>query len=201
MVNRPLLTANSRRALKAWLTGMDGANGVAMMFGVHGGEEIGRGFVFGLLLPAAPMHEKAVAKAPQHSGDAQGLRLAHATEIIQMGNVQAQVQPGFNSPGGAVVFEPVGGVEFCWGKTGDQSYRFGPVVPQVAAQQGDLCDAREVHLLGGGADAAQGAGLELAFVKLTTARQVRRGVLREKNNSAELPRVSGCWLGRWADCL
>jgi len=172
-----------------------------MMLGVHGGKEVGGGFVFWFLLPTAPMHEKAVTETAQHSGHTQGLWLAHATQIVQMGDVQALVQAVFDAPGGPVVFEPLGGVEFCGGNTGDQSYCFRLVVPQVAAEQGDLFDKREVDLLGGGAEAAQSAGLELAFVELTTARQVRGGVLRGKNNWAVFPRVYGCWPGRWADCL
>ena len=42
---RPIGTANSRRCLKAWLAGMKTPQGIAMMLGVHGGEEVGGGFV------------------------------------------------------------------------------------------------------------------------------------------------------------
>ena len=44
------VTADSRSRLKAWLAGMKAADGIAMMFGVHGGEEVGGGFVVGFVL-------------------------------------------------------------------------------------------------------------------------------------------------------
>jgi len=37
------------------------------MFGVQRAEEVGGGFVLRFLLPAAPMHEEAVAEAPEHA--------------------------------------------------------------------------------------------------------------------------------------
>ena len=52
---------------------MNGADGITMMFCVHGGEEIGGGFVVGLLLLAAPMHEEAVAEPAKHPNDVHGM--------------------------------------------------------------------------------------------------------------------------------
>ena len=70
--------ANSRSGLEAWPVGMEATDGIAMMFGVHGSEKIGGGFVPRLFLPATPVHEQAVAEAAQHAHDAHGLGQAHA---------------------------------------------------------------------------------------------------------------------------
>jgi hypothetical protein len=59
--------------MEAWMAGMEATDGIAMMFGVHGVEEIGGGFVPGLLLSAAPMHKQTDAEAPKHPHDPHGL--------------------------------------------------------------------------------------------------------------------------------
>ena len=89
---------------------MDGADGITMMFGVHGAEKIAGGFVAGLFLPAAPVHEQTVAKAPKHADDAHGMGLAHPAKIVQMGDIQTLMQAGFDAPGGAIELEPLLGV-------------------------------------------------------------------------------------------
>ena len=75
-------TADSRNGLEAWLAGMEATDGITMMFGVHGAEEIGGSLVLGLVLSAAPMHEQAVAEAPKHSHDAHGLWFADPALIV-----------------------------------------------------------------------------------------------------------------------
>jgi hypothetical protein len=60
-------TANSRNGLEAWMAGMEATNGITMMFDVHGAEEIGGGFVLGLVLSAAPMPKQTVAEAPKQA--------------------------------------------------------------------------------------------------------------------------------------
>ena len=55
------VTANSRRGAEAGLTGLKAADGVAMMFGIHGGEEVGGGLVPRLLSPAAPAEASEVS--------------------------------------------------------------------------------------------------------------------------------------------
>jgi len=56
--------------------------GIALMVGVHGAEEVGGRFVMRLLLPRAPCHEEAVARAPEHPHPAQGLRPAHPADVL-----------------------------------------------------------------------------------------------------------------------
>ncbi len=52
---------------------------------------------------------------------------------------------------------------------------------QVAAEQGDLFDTREVHRLAGGGLATEYPQFGLAFVELTLAGQRGGGVPRGKN--------------------
>jgi hypothetical protein len=103
-------TANSRSGFKAWDAGMDGADGITMMFGIHGGEEISGGFVAGLFLLAAPVDEQAVAETAKHADDAHGMGLAHPAEIVEVGDIQALMQAGFDAPGRAIELEPLPGV-------------------------------------------------------------------------------------------
>src|SRR5687767_14104860 len=67
----------------SWVAGMEAANGVAMMFGVHGAEKIGGRFVAGLLLSAAPFHKQAVADAPEQAHQAHGLGQAHPAQVLR----------------------------------------------------------------------------------------------------------------------
>ena len=83
------LTANSRSGLEAWLAGVEAANRIAMMFGVHGAEKVSGGFVLRLFLPATPVHEQTVAEAAQHAHDAHGLGQAHPALVVEMADVQA----------------------------------------------------------------------------------------------------------------
>jgi hypothetical protein len=152
-----------------------------MMFRIHGGEEIGGGFVAGLFLLAAPVDEQAVAEAAKHSDDAHGMGLAHPAEIVEVGNIQALMQAGFDAPGRAIELEPLLRVEFFWGQAGHQGDGFWAVVAEVAAEQGDLFDTREVHRLAGGGLATEHPPFGLAFVELTPARQRRGGLARGKN--------------------
>lgn len=82
-----------------------------MMFGVHGTEEIGGGFVLGLVLSAAPVHEQAVAKASKHARDAHGLWFTDPALVVLMRDVQALVQPAFDAPGSAVILQPLSSVQ------------------------------------------------------------------------------------------
>lgn len=116
------------------MTGMEAAKGITMMFGVHGAEEVGGGFVVGLLLAAAPFHKQAVAEAAKEAHHAQGFGPAHPARIIPVGDVQALVQAAFDAPSGPIVSQPAGGVEFGGRQARHQGYHFGRVVAQVPAQ-------------------------------------------------------------------
>ena len=82
-----------------------------MMFGVHGGEKISCGFVFRLFLSATPVHEQTVAEPAQHAHNAHRFGQAHAALVVQMADVQAQMQAVFDAPRGAVVCQPLFGIE------------------------------------------------------------------------------------------
>jgi hypothetical protein len=82
---------------------MDAANGVAMMFSIHGAEKIGGRFVAGFFLSAAPFHKEAVADASKHAHQPHRLGKAHAAQVVPVGDVQALVQAAFNAPGRPIV--------------------------------------------------------------------------------------------------
>jgi len=50
VLRHPFAHADSRIGLEAWLAGMDAANDLATMFGVHGAEKVAGGFVLRLFL-------------------------------------------------------------------------------------------------------------------------------------------------------
>jgi hypothetical protein len=128
-----LRTANSRNGLEAWLAGMEAADGITMMFGVHGAEKVGGGFVLGLFLSAAPMHEQTVAEAPKHPHHPHGLWFTDPALVVQMRYVQSLVQSAFDTPGCPVVLEPLGGVQGLGRKAGHQRDGFGGVMAQMPA--------------------------------------------------------------------
>jgi hypothetical protein len=64
----------------------------------------------GFFLSAAPVDEQAVAEAAKHADDAHGMGLAHPAEIVEVGDIQALMQAGFDAPGGAIELEPLPGV-------------------------------------------------------------------------------------------
>ena len=80
-------TANSRSGLEAWPVGVEATDGITMMFGVHGGEEISCGFVFGPFLSATPVHEQTITEAAQHAHDPHGFGQPHAALVVQMTDV------------------------------------------------------------------------------------------------------------------
>jgi len=64
------------------LAGVEAADGVAMMLGVHGGEEVGGGFMPGFVLPCAPVHEQTVTQTPEPADDPHGLGQAYAALLV-----------------------------------------------------------------------------------------------------------------------
>ena len=163
---------------------MKAADGIAMMFGVHRAKKVGGGFVPGLLLAAAPVHEQAVAQTPEHPDDPHGLGQAHAALVVTVRDVQTLVQTAFDAPGGAVKRQPLGGLQVFGQQAGDERNGFRGVLAQVTAQPGDLLDAGKVHRLGAAGAGTQDAQFGLAFVELTLAGQRRGGRARGENPPA-----------------
>ena len=155
-----------------------------MMFGVHGGEEVGGGLVPGIALAAAPVQEEAVAEAAEHPDGPHGLRQAHAALVVAVRDIQALVQAAFDAPGRPVAFQPLRGVQLGGRQARHQRDGFRGVLAQVAAQERDLLDAGEVHRLGAAGAGAQDTQFGLAFVELAFTRQRGRGHPRGKNPPA-----------------
>jgi hypothetical protein len=79
---------------------------------VHGGLKVGGCPIFGMGLMRAPLHEEAVADAPEQSGRKHGVRMANAATVVIMGNVQTLVQAVFDAAKArAVKLQPFLGVE------------------------------------------------------------------------------------------
>ena len=164
---------------------MQATDGIAMMFGVHGSEEVGGGFVMRFFLSAAPMQAQAVAETAKHSHYQHRMGLAHPAKVVVMGDIQTLVQAAFDAPSGAVVSEPLGGAEFLRRQARHQCHHFGAMMAKLAAQEGDLFHARKVHPLGGRGLRTQNPDFQPAFVDLTRARQLCRGLPRGGNPPAE----------------
>lgn len=82
----------------------------------HGGLEVGGRQVLGMGLMGAPLHEEAVADAPEQTGHKHGVRVANPATIIAMGNVQTLVQAVFDAAKTRPVqLQPLLGIEpFGW---------------------------------------------------------------------------------------
>jgi len=104
---------------------MEAANGIAMMFSVHGAEEIGGCFVARFLLTAAPFDKQAVAESPKQAHQPHCLGQAHSAQVISVGDIQALVQAAFNAPGRPMVCQPLGGVELRGRQARHQGHDFG----------------------------------------------------------------------------
>jgi hypothetical protein len=113
---------------------MEATDGIAMMVGVHGSEEVRGGFVVGLGLMAAPVHEQAVAEAAKHADYQHGMRPTDPAEVVVMGDIEALMQARFDAPGGAIEAEPLLGAQFFGRQAGDQGYCFGTMVSQAPVQ-------------------------------------------------------------------
>lgn len=175
---------------------MNAADGVAMMFSVHGCEKIRGGFVAWFFLQTAPMGAKAVAEAAKYSDHAHGFGFTDSTKVIQVGDIESLMEARFDSPGGAIVFEPLGGGELIGCQAGDQSHDFRFMVAQVATQQGYLLYTGKIHRLGGGGRRTQHAYFQSAFVDFTFSGQRRRGLARGKNPPEGRRAIFQCWLER-----
>ena len=77
--------------------GKQQAQGYLTVIFAHGGLEIGGRQVFRMRLMRAPLHEEAVADAPEQPGHKHGVRVANSATIIVMGNVQTLVQAVFDA--------------------------------------------------------------------------------------------------------
>ena len=93
--------------------------GLTVILG-QGGLEVGSRQIFGMGLMRAPLHEEAVADAPEQPGHTHGGRMANAATVVVMGNVQTLVQAVFDAAKTCPVkLQPLLGVELFGLGTGD----------------------------------------------------------------------------------
>ena len=100
-INEPVAGSSFVELFLRWLqTGTLGKQqaqgGLTVILG-HGGLEVGGRQIFRMGLMRAPLHEEAVADAPEQPGHKHGVRMANATTVIVMGNVQTLVQAVFDA--------------------------------------------------------------------------------------------------------
>lgn len=99
-------------------------------------------------LMGAPLHEEAVADAPEQAGDHHGVRMANPAPIVVMGNVQTLVQAVFDAAKtGAVQLQPLLGVEPLGWCAGDEADVFILAALGLAQQAGGLRCQRKTDLL------------------------------------------------------
>ena len=100
-INEPVAGSTFVELFLRWLqTGTLGKQqaqgGLTVILG-HGGLEVGGRQIFRMGLMRAPLHEEAVADAPEQPGHKHGVRMANAATVIVMGNVQTLVQTVFDA--------------------------------------------------------------------------------------------------------
>ena len=81
--------------------------------------------MLGMRLVRAPLHEEAVADAPEQTRHEHGVRVANPATIIVMGNVQTLVQAVFNAAKTRPVqLQPFLGIEFFGCSAGNEANVF-----------------------------------------------------------------------------
>lgn len=88
----------------------------------HGGLEVGGRQILRMGLMRAPLHEEAVADAPEQPGHKHGVRMANPATIIVLGNVQTLVQAVFDAAKTRPVeLQPLLSIEFFGLGTGNEA--------------------------------------------------------------------------------
>jgi hypothetical protein len=91
----------------------------------HGGLEVGGRQMCRMGLMRTPLHEEAVADAPEQTGHKHGVRVANPATIIVVGNVQTLVQAVFDAAETRPVqLQPFLGIEPFGGSAGDEANVF-----------------------------------------------------------------------------
>lgn len=116
----------------------------------HGGLEVGgrQKLRMGTGLMGAPLHEEAVAEAPEQAGHKHGVGVANPATIIVMGNVQTLVQAVFDAAKtGPVQLQPFLGIELFGGSAGNEANVFILATLGLAQQAGRLRRQGKTNLL------------------------------------------------------
>jgi hypothetical protein len=88
------------------VAGLEAVKSKALMLGVRGPAEVGRGLLVGLLLPRAPFHEQAVAETPEHPRQPDRPGPPHPAGVFPAREILALVQAVFNAPHSPIVRQP-----------------------------------------------------------------------------------------------
>jgi hypothetical protein len=112
---------NSLRRFQAGAFGQKQAHGGTTMVFAHGRVKISGRLVLWMALMSAPLHEQAVADAAEQTRHEHAARVANATTVVVVRNIQALVQAVFDAAKtGAVQFQPLWRVEFLRFRAGQQ---------------------------------------------------------------------------------
>ena len=94
------------------------------------------------------MHAEAVAQAAEHPHEEDRGGLAHATQVIEVADVEALVEPALDAPRAAVAFEPGLGVETFGREACEQNDLLGLAPGSEAVEFGRLGGEGKAGLLG-----------------------------------------------------
>ena len=162
--------------------------------------EVGRGFVLGLGVLAAPFHEQTVGQARENPMHPDGVAVAQSAFIVAPGDIQPGVQPVFNAPVLPVERQPARRGQLLPGLAGNQRHRLGWASVDFAAQLRGLGGERKAGLLRRDGSRAEDARLGAAPVAFDGVGQ-RRRVFRGERPPAGWRRGAGDLPAPWAGCL
>jgi hypothetical protein len=113
------------RRLQSWVLGKQQAHGGLTVLLTHGGLEVGSRQMFRMALMSAPLHEEAVADAPEQTGHKHGVRVTNPATVIVVGDVQTLVEAVFDTAKTrSVQLQPLLGIELFRGSTGEEANVF-----------------------------------------------------------------------------
>jgi hypothetical protein len=172
-INPRATGAYSRRGAEDWAVGGDGEQDAPSVFCGHQGDEIGRGFVRGLGLMAAPFQKQTIDQARENAMHPHSVAVSQAALIVAPGDVQSGVQPVLNTSVLPVERQAASRAQLLGRQAGDQRHGLGLVSVHFAAQPRGLGGERKAGGLGRNGSGAKRAGLGAALVAFVGAGQRR----------------------------
>lgn len=157
--------------------------------------------MFGARVPGTPFQEEAGGEAAEHSQDPKSARGSDSALVVGVGDIQSLVQAVFDTPGQAVVRQPLLGVELGVLEAGDQAYDFVAFAFDLTSDAGDLGGERKADVFGLSGMGAKGTRLASTFVPLDLTGQLRCWLQRGKNLLEEPPACLQCSDIKWVGCL
>lgn len=176
--------------------------GPAVTFSGHVRSKIGGGEVLRIGLARAPFHKQTIGQTAEQTQEDHTIRMAHATSIIIMRNVQTLVQTVFYScEAGAIDLQPSRGVESLGRSAGQQRDGFGFAARGLTMHSGDLGCCREANCFRGGGSRTEKASFIPAAIALLGA-GTRAGRVLRGERLPEYPAVAFLSFCEFrADCL